>query len=154
MADVRGRLPPVWILGMANLPLGVCGGLALLTIPQLLAARHVPEPTIAGITSLGLLAATCAFLLGPLLDVWFSRKVYAVAATLIAAASSVVAFLNIGDLGVLSLAVVGMLLFSGVNANTIGGWFGSLESEEADAGLGAWMTIANTAGFGVIAMVA
>ena len=60
-------------------------------------------------------------------------------ATLIAAGSSVAAFLNIGNLAVLSSAVVGMLLFSGVNANTIGGWFGSLESKEADAGLGAWM---------------
>ena len=91
MMDHARKLPPVWVLGMANLPLGICGGLALLTVPQLLAARHVPEPTIAGITSLGLLAATGAFLLGPLLDVWFSRRVYAVIATLLSAASTVVA---------------------------------------------------------------
>ncbi len=140
---------------MANLPLGVCGGLALLTIPQLLAARHVPEPTIAGITSLGLLAATCAFLLGS-------------AARRLVQPEGLCGGRHPDrrrqqrgrlpqhrrTLAVLSFAVVGMLLFSGVNSNTVGGWFGSLESDEADAGLGAWMTIANTVGFGLITMVA
>ena len=52
-------------------------------------------------------------------------------------------------------AVVGMLLFPGINANTIGGWFGSLEFKEADAPLGALDDRSPTPlGFGVIAMVA
>jgi len=148
------KLPPVWLLGMANAPLGVAGGLALLTLPQLLAARHVPETSIAGITSLGLLASTCAFLLGPLLDVWLSRRAYAALSTLVCAASAATALLNVGNLGVLTVAVASMMLFAQVNTNAIGGWFGSLEDKEADAGLGAWMVVANTAGFGLIAMAA
>lgn len=148
------KLPPVWLLGMANAPLGVAGGLALLTVPQLLSARHVPEMSIAGITSLGLLASTCAFLLGPLLDVWLSRRAYAALATLICAASAATALLNVTNLGVLTAAVASMMLFAQVNTNAIGGWFGSLEDKEADAGLGAWMVVANTAGFGLIAMAA
>jgi PAT family beta-lactamase induction signal transducer AmpG len=42
---------PVASLGLANLPFGLYGGLALITMPQLLAARHVPEPRIAAITA-------------------------------------------------------------------------------------------------------
>lgn len=153
-ADRAGTLPPTWLLGLANAPLGIAGGLALLSLPQLLAAKGVPEPTIAGITSLGLLASTSAFLLGPLLDVWLSRRTYAVIATAISAVAAMAALLLIDHLAALTAAVVVMMLFSAVNNVAIGGWFGSLEDKEADAGLGAWMNVANVAGFGLIAMAA
>jgi hypothetical protein len=37
-------MPPALIMGLANLPFGMFGGVALMTVPQLLAARSVPEP--------------------------------------------------------------------------------------------------------------
>jgi hypothetical protein len=40
-------------MGLANLPWGVNGAVALITVPQSLAARHVPEPQIASVTAAG-----------------------------------------------------------------------------------------------------
>src|SRR5665213_3036426 len=78
------RTPPVWLLGLANLPLGLTGGLTLLTVPQWLAAQHVPEPVIAELTTLALVPTFLVFLVGPLFDIWFSRRTYAIASTLVA----------------------------------------------------------------------
>ncbi len=114
----------------------------------------MPEPTIAAITTLGLLAVTLAFLFGPVLDVWLSRRTYAIAATIGCAASGVVALLELDNLGALSVAVAAMMLLSAVNGIAMGGWFGSLETADADADLGAWMNAWNIAGFGLIAMAA
>lgn len=153
------RLPPIWAMGMSNLPLGISGGLALLTIPQLLAARHTPEPTIAGITSLGLLAGTLGFLFGPVLDVWLSRKTYAIAATIACAAGMVVVFFNIDRPAVLGPMVIFTMLTAQLNVIASGGWMGELvaaraDAKTADAALGVWMQVANSVGFGVIAMIA
>lgn len=144
---------PVWALGFANLPLGLTGGVALLTVPQLLASRHVPEPVIAQLTTVALIAGVAVFLLGPLFDVWFRRRTYAVACTVIAALATALAVLAGSDLTLLGIALV---LASGAgSANTvaIGGWFGAMIDKEDDATLGAWMIVANIGGFGVLAMV-
>ena len=37
---------PIWLMGMTMLPFGMVTGLILFTVPQLLAARHVPEAEI------------------------------------------------------------------------------------------------------------
>ena len=62
------RRLPVWLLGLANIPLGVTGAVALLIAPQVLAARHVPETTIATVTTLGLAGTMVFFLVAPILD--------------------------------------------------------------------------------------
>jgi hypothetical protein len=84
---------PAWLLGLANLPAGLTGGLALLTMPQWLAARHVPEPVIAEMTTLCLVPTFLIFVLGPLFDIWFSRRTYAIVSTLVAAGSASAPFL-------------------------------------------------------------
>src|SRR5439155_22755443 len=48
-----GRLP-VWLLGLCNFPLGAYFAVMLLTVPQMLAANAVPQPTIASVTAIGL----------------------------------------------------------------------------------------------------
>jgi PAT family beta-lactamase induction signal transducer AmpG len=144
---------PVWALGFANLPLGLTGGLVLLTIPQWLAARHVPEPVIAQLTTLALIASVAVFLLGPLFDVWFRRRTYAVACCVVAALGSGLAILAGSNL---TLLAIGLVLATGAGtANTIaiGGWFGAMTDKDDDATLGAWMVVANISGFGVLAMI-
>ena len=54
--------PPIWLMGLANSTIGVSGGILLLTIPQLLAGDHVPEPRIAEITGFALIPGFTAFL--------------------------------------------------------------------------------------------
>lgn len=148
------RLLPVWLLGFANLPLGLGGGLALLSMPQLLASRHVPEPVIAELTTLALVPSFAVFLLGPLLDIRFSRRTYAISATVLTAVAAGVGILFSADLWVLGACMFAAGLGASINYVAIGGWFGSLVEKDKDATLGAWMTAANISGFGVMAMIA
>jgi len=150
LTDHARKVPPAWLLGFANLPLGLEGGVTLLTIPQLLAARHVAEPVIAQLTTLSLVPTIAVFLLGPLVDVRFSRRTYAVIGTLLAAAATGFAILKSDNLGLLGAAM--FLASSGAAFNNlaIGGWFGTLLPKERDRQLGAWMTVANIGGFGLV----
>ncbi|HEY4029376.1 MAG TPA: MFS transporter [Caulobacteraceae bacterium] len=145
------RKVPVWLLGFANLPLGVTGGVALILTPQVLAARHVPEPRIADITTLGLLAAFLFFPIAPLLDVRFSRRAYAVALSILTAALTAAAVLSLGNLDTLGVWLLLCLIGAQLNNAAIGGWFGSVIAKEEGAVLGAWMTVANVVGAGLTA---
>jgi PAT family beta-lactamase induction signal transducer AmpG len=151
--DRARKLLPVWLLGLANVPLGSAGGIMLLTLPQLLSARHVSEPVIAQMTSLALVPTFGVFLLGPLVDVRFSRRTYAVAATILAAAGVLVGLLFNGNLQLLGAAMFCSMLGAALNTVAIGGWLGSLVSKEADARLGAWFVAANVGAFGVVSMI-
>jgi PAT family beta-lactamase induction signal transducer AmpG len=151
-AEAR-RLPPVWLMGMTNLALGVSGAIALLIVPQLLSALHVPEPRIAQITGLALVPGFASTLAAPILDVRFSRKTYTIAFTLLGALLSALALAFVAD-----LAVVGWLLFASGFAVSLavaasGGWLGSLIRQDDDSKLAAWFTVSNIAGFGLTSMV-
>ncbi len=145
--------PPVWLLGLANLPLGLTGGLALLTMPQWLAAQHVPYPVIAEMTTLALVPSFLVFLLGPVFDIWFSRRTYAIVSTLVAAGGAFGTLLAGSNLALLAAAMFCSILGAAANFMAIGGWFGTLIEKEKDAALGAWMNAANVGGFGLIAVV-
>jgi PAT family beta-lactamase induction signal transducer AmpG len=147
-----GRRVPVWLLGLANLPLGVTGGVALILTPEVLASRHVPEPRIADITTLGLVASFAFFVVAPVLDVRFSRRAYAVALSIVTAALTAGAVLRLGDIDVLGVWLLACLMGAQLNTAAIGGWFGSVIPKERAAALGAWMTVANVVGAGGTAM--
>jgi PAT family beta-lactamase induction signal transducer AmpG len=146
------RRVPVWLLGFANLPLGVTGGVALILAPQVLAGHHVPEPRIADITTLGLLSSFLFFPIAPVLDVRFSRRTYAVALSILTAALTAGAVLSFGDLDSLGVWLLLCMMGAQLNTAAIGGWFGSVIPKAQDAALGAWMTVANVVGAGVTAM--
>jgi PAT family beta-lactamase induction signal transducer AmpG len=149
---VRRKLP-VWLLGLANLPLGITGAVALLIAPQVLASRHVPETTIADITTFGLSSTIFFFLVAPILDVRFSRRTYAIAMSIAATVLTFVAVLNFSSVGLLGLWLFLAMLAANLNSAAIGGWFGSVLPSDCDAPLGAWMTFANVVGFGLTSIV-
>jgi PAT family beta-lactamase induction signal transducer AmpG len=144
---------PVWLLGLANMPLGITGATALLIAPQVLAARHVPETTIANITTFGLVSTMVFFLVAPVLDVRFTRRTYAIAMSFAASVLTVVAVLNFANVALLGLWLFLSMLTANLNSAAIGGWFGSVLPREDDAALGAWMTVANVAGFGIASII-
>ncbi|MEO7027496.1 MAG: hypothetical protein ABI056_08080, partial [Caulobacteraceae bacterium] len=118
-------LPPAWLLGIGFLPLGVFGAVLLITVPQLLAANHVPEQHIATITAIGLSPTFGGFILSPLLDWRFSRRTYALGLTLVATACAFGALLAIRSLPVLTaLLFLGQLSIS-LQVFAVGGWFGN-----------------------------
>lgn len=147
------RRLPVWVLGLANLPLGITGAVALLITPQVLAARHAAETTIANITTMGLASTMVFFLVAPVLDVRFSRRTYAIAMSVAACVLTVVAVLNFSNVELLGIWLFLSMLAANLNSSAIGGWFGSVLPSEYDAPLGAWMTVANVAGFGIASIL-
>ena len=118
---------PVWLLGLTNLPLGVTGAVALLIAPQVLAARHVPETTIASVTALGLAGTFCFFLVAPILDVQFSRRTYAMATSVVSAVVTFGAVMSFSSVGLLGVWLFLALLAANLNQAAIGGWFGSVQ---------------------------
>lgn len=153
MAQTR-RLPPIWLMGAGFLPLGVQGSVMLITIPQLLAAQHVPEPQIASVEAIGLLPGFASFVLGPLLDWRFSRRFYAILFAGLGAVCILGALLLTRQ-----IALLAALLFAGnfsisLCVSAVGGWFGNLARIEDKNRLGAWFTVFNLGGGGLVAGVA
>jgi PAT family beta-lactamase induction signal transducer AmpG len=146
------RKVPVWLLGFANLPLGVTGGVALILTPQVLAGRHVPEPRIADITTLALMATFGGLLIVPVLDVRFSRRTYAIVLSILTAALTGASVLSLSNLDALGVWLFLAILAAQLHFAAIGGWFGSVIPKDKDAALGAWITVANVVGAGATAM--
>lgn len=146
-------MPPIWLMGFANLPFGAFGALALITMPQLLAARGVPQPQIASVTAIALIPSFGSFVLAPILDVRFSRRSYALGFGLLASVMAFCALNRLDDLPSLTaLLFVGMMsiaLFNGA----LGGWLGSVVARDDDGKLAAWFTVANIGGFGLAAII-
>lgn len=147
------RKLPVWLLGLANVPLGITGAVALFVAPQVLASRHVPETTIAAITTLGLSSTVFFIFVAPILDVRFSRRTYAIAMSIAATALTFIAVLNFANASLLGLWLFLAMFCANLNSSAIGGWFGSVLPKEYDAPLGAWFTVANVAGFGITSIL-
>lgn len=40
-------MAPLWLMGLANGVFGMYGGIMVISVPQLLSARYVPESTVA-----------------------------------------------------------------------------------------------------------
>jgi PAT family beta-lactamase induction signal transducer AmpG len=144
-------MPPALIMGLANLPFGMFGGVALMTVPQLLAARSVPEPIIASITGAAMIPTFCAFLLSPILDVHFSRRTYTLLFCVLTAVMTLVA-LTRSDLTTLTLALIVGMLCAQLNYSALGGWLGAIVTKGDEGKLGAGFTIGNIAGNGVGSM--
>ena len=49
---------PVWMMGLTNALFGMYGGILVISVPQLLSARQVPEATIAAMTAVMTSVAT------------------------------------------------------------------------------------------------
>lgn len=153
MAAVRA-LPPVWLMGLGFIPLGVNGAIMLVTVPQLLAANHVPEQQIASITAIGLFPQFSGFILSPLLDWRISRRSYAIALTIIAALCGIGALVSINNLPALTALLFIASLAVSLGANAVGGWFGNLIETDEKGRLGAWFEAANLGSAGVTAAIA
>lgn len=152
MPRLRVAIPIAW-LGLANLPFGLYGGLALITMPQLLAARHVPEPQIAAITAAAMIPTVCGFLVAPILDVRFNRRSYALFFGAMTALTGWFSLFQLGSLGVLTATLVTGFLFANLFYNALGGWLGDLVPSGDEGRLGATFTIGNVGGFGVAAIL-
>jgi PAT family beta-lactamase induction signal transducer AmpG len=139
-------------MGLTNLTYGLYGGVVAFAVPQLLAARHVPEPAIAGLTAITFSPGFWAFLFSPTLDVRFSRRWYAVMLALVAAATLVIAFLNLGNFLLLEIVLTAGFFAVYLYQSAIGGWLSSITTAEEEKTVSIWITVGNVGGFGLMAV--
>lgn len=147
------RLPPVWILGMSGLSFGFVGGYVAFALPQALAARHVPEPAIATACAIALSPSFYAFLLSPILDVWLSRRTYALLLWTLAAVLTAASTLLLDHLQALEIVAALGYVANQLAYAALGGWLSTICGRDKDNSLSAWLTVSNIAGFGVFAIV-
>lgn len=145
------RLAPAWLLGFGYLPFGINGSVALIAVPDLLASAHVPEPKIAALTSLYIATGFISILLSPLLDWRFSRKSYAIAATILAALCSFASLVMIDNVAVLTWVLFASGIAVAMCVNAAGGWFGDIVPKEQKDTLGAWFSVVNLGAGGAVA---
>ena len=148
------RRAPLWLMGLSNATYGLVGGFIVLPLPQLLAHEGVPEWRIAAVSAACLFPGFWVFLLGPLLDVRFSRRWYATAFAALAGVGLTAALLERGRLPVLE-ALLMMSYASGVlSSNALGGWLATIVRAEDEARLSAWTQVGTFVGNGTMVVLA
>lgn len=153
MTQQRWRAP-VWLMGVTMLPFGIMNGIIPVTVPQLLAARHVPESGIATLTTLAFSPAFWGFIASPILDVRFSRRAYAIAGTVATAALVTLALLNLRHAVVLAVLLLLADLCAVLMQGALGGWFAGVVADHDRHRLSAWMMVTNLGGAGLTVVVA
>ena len=98
--------PPLWVMGVANAPYGAVNGFITTAIPILLRAQGVSVAEIAGIISIAISPLFWIFVLSPVLDVRFSKKIYSVFFALLAASCIFLSVFFLHDLRILTLLLV------------------------------------------------
>jgi PAT family beta-lactamase induction signal transducer AmpG len=145
--------PPIWIMGLSNSSFGLYGGLAFFAIPQLLAAQHVSEARIAGITAAALSPNFWAVVFGPMLDVRFSRRWYATLFAALASLLAVIALLNLHHVVILEIALVTGSAAAILSTTALGGWLSTVARKEDENKLSAWFNFAYIAAMGLSMVV-
>ena len=150
----RRRAVPLWLMGMANAPFGMYGGILVISVPELLNARHVPEATISALTAVTISPGIWSVVASPMLDVRFSRRWYSTVTAVLAAV-----LLSLGLKCLDDVVLAGSLLVLGFFAanlyqSALGGWLSSIIEPEERSALSVWVTIANISGGGAMAVVA
>ncbi len=141
-------------MGLTNALFGMYGGVLVITVPQLLSARHVPEATLSAMTAAMISPGFWTFLASPVLDVRFSRRWYAVVTAVIAAILLLLALLNLDHLVLVEVLLVAGFFFANLYQSALGGWLSSIITTEEENSLSVWVTIANISGGGVMAVIA
>jgi MFS transporter, PAT family, beta-lactamase induction signal transducer AmpG len=150
--SVHGRLP-VWLKGMTSASLGFSAGVIFYALPIALAAQHTPESVIASATAIAASPGFFIFLAGPILDVRFSRRSYALALTIVAAILFAVAILNIHRIAVMEIAATGGMAAVNLAFNALLGWLSTVSRKKDENRLSAWITVGNLGAGGLMSIV-
>jgi PAT family beta-lactamase induction signal transducer AmpG len=148
------RAPPAWALGLATLCNGAFSGVLVITVPQLLAARGVPELQIASISGLSFLPGAFNFLAAPILDVGLSRRIYAIILALGLASLTAVSLNVLDNLPLLAVTMFAANICYYLYTPAVAGWFSQLLARNEEPVLGAWLSAASFAAFGASAAAA
>jgi MFS transporter, PAT family, beta-lactamase induction signal transducer AmpG len=144
---------PVWLASLTGASFGMAGGFIIVVLPQMLAARHVPEPTIASVTAAGLSPGFYSFLLSPALDVRFSRRFYATVLTFVSAAALGSSVFQIDNVWLLTVNVMLGMAAIQLAQSALYAWLLQVTRQDDAHRLSAWVTVTNIGGGGLMAAV-
>ncbi|MGB6690925.1 MAG: MFS transporter [Terracidiphilus sp.] len=148
------RLPPIWLMGLTNLPFGLTAGFCLVPVPEMLAAQGISGGQIAAITSGILSPAFWAFAFSPMLDVRLSRRSYALLFGTLAAISVAFTVLHHERPALVEAVMIAGVVFAMMYQGAVGGWMGSLIDRSQDGKLGTWFAVATTGAYGLMMLLA
>jgi PAT family beta-lactamase induction signal transducer AmpG len=149
----KRRAPPPWLMGLSGASFGLLAGFLALTLPQALAAQHVPETTIAMISAVSFTPGFSVFLISPILDVRFSRRWYATVLTAVASVLTVICIMNLHHLLILGIAAVVGFAAVCLAYGALGGWLSTVSKKEDENRLSAWLTVTNVGSGGLMSIV-
>lgn len=152
MKTLRRRTAPVWLMGLTNTVFGMYGGILVISVPQLLSARQVPEATLAAMTAVTISPGFWTFLFSPVLDVRFSRRWYSVVTAVIAAVLLSLALVNLQNVALVEGLLVAGFFFANLYQSALGGWLSGIVAPADQGTLSVWVTIGNISGGGAMAM--
>jgi len=152
--NLRARTAPIWLMGMSNLSFGFYAGFITVPLPQLLAAQHVPEAQIASITATVFSGGIGVFLLGPMLDVRFSRRFYATLFAALAALCLTTGLLYSTHLQLLEILMLLGFASAQLCTNALGGWLATIVQAHDESKLSSATWAATFAGNGLMAVLA
>jgi PAT family beta-lactamase induction signal transducer AmpG len=151
-------------MGLSNATIGLVGGFIVLPLPQMLAAQGVPELKIAAVSAACLSPGFWVFLLGPMLDIRFTRRFYAALFAALAGFGLMLALLLRGHLLVLEIMLMIAYAASVLSSNALGGWLAGVipdvaaaegdEPNHEGARLSAWTQVGLFLGNGLMAGLA
>ncbi len=154
MSQETQRRTPIWLMGAGNAVFGLVGGFLVLPLPQMLAGLGVPEVRIAAVSAVCFSPGFWVFLLGPVLDVRFSRRWYATATAALAGVGLMLAVLLRGHLLAMEALLTVAYAAAVVSSNAFLGWMASVVPAEDEARLSAWTQVAYFAGNALMAVLA
>lgn len=140
-------------MGLSNLSVGLTSGIAFFVMPQALAAQHVSEATISGITAAAMSSNFWPFVFGPMLDIWFSRRLYATIFAVLASILVFVAIMNMHHPVVLAVALIVGVAAAMLCTTALCGWLSTVCHHEDKEKLSAWVNIAVISGTGVTSVL-
>ncbi|MDE3103799.1 MAG: MFS transporter [Acidobacteriota bacterium] len=150
----RHRHAPIWLMGLSNASFGLFGGFTSVVFPQLLAAQHVPETQIASLTAATFLPGLFGCFVAPILDVRYSRRLYATVLAAVASILLVCAILQQQNIPAETALLVAGFASVWLSASALGGWLSSVVPTDAKNTVSIWFQLANVCGGGTMAALA
>lgn len=147
-------LPPTCIIGMGFLTFGLIAGFVVTALPFLLSKAGVTVDRIASVSAIAMSPTFWAFLTTPVVDVGFTRRTYAFAFAITAAASLGTALWLFSPSRLwLFTALVLVAEFAIVlQSAAVNGWISEFVPDAERGRVGGWMNAANLGGGALGAM--
>jgi PAT family beta-lactamase induction signal transducer AmpG len=151
-------MAPLWLMGLTNATFGLVSGFIVLPLPQMLAAQGVSTAEISVVSGACLLPGFWVFLLGPVLDMRFSRRWYAAFFAVLAGAGLAAAVSFRAHLRVLEIVLMMAYAAAVLSSNALGGWLAGIvpegDGDAAASKLSAWTQVGLFLGNGGMAVLA